>query len=120
MEQPAKKKWIEALESNKYAKNQTYLKQTISNDLTTWSFMGVFCDIFKEKLKANWILNPFNENKYYYLLGEIYIIPKILSDKFKIKIPERDLIIKCQEYYRLLPDFTNEIEFLKKDFKWMK
>lgn len=115
MDVKCKEKLIEALQSDKYLKDNTFLK--IDKDKKTYySLMGVFCDLFKDKLNANWILNPFEgEKQYYFILGQIAEIPKILSDKFRIKPVEVKLIKECQEKYKKNNHFREEIKFIEKN-----
>lgn len=100
---------------NDYIKGEEYLKETIEVE-DKYTLMGVFCDIFKHKLKANWIENPLLENrKTYYLLGSLKEISKILLKKLKVKSEVYEIIKNCQKKYKNEPDFKKEIVFLDKN-----
>lgn len=113
MDDKTKKLFLNSL--NDYIKGEEYLKETIEAE-DKFTLMGVFCDIFKHKLKANWIENPLLENrKTYYLLGGLKEISKILLKKLKIKPETYEIIKSCQKKFKNETDFKKEIIFLDKN-----
>ena len=113
MDKSIKKEFIEKLLD--YEKGKEYLRE-FNNEKYYYTLMGVFCDIFINKLKANWIQTPFIKNiTTFYLLGELKVVSKILLKKLKITSDEYTVIIECQKKYKDKPDFKNEIIYLTKN-----
>lgn len=113
MDEKIKKKFIGNLE--KYKKGKDYLKETI-DDEDKFTLMGVFCDVFRNTLQADWIENPLiKDRKTYYLLGSCQEISKILIKKLKIKVAKYDIIKECQKKYKNELDFKKEIIYLNQN-----
>lgn len=109
MDQDTLTKWLDALESKKYAKNKNkFLKYE-----SLWSIKGVLCDITKHIFKADWIQNPFDNDPNHYLLGTNMDIPKCLINKLKISKEELELINTCENDYLKSDDFSLDINYLK-------
>lgn len=113
MENKTKELFLDNL--NNYTKGIDYLKEFYNNE-ERYTLMGVFCDLFKDNLKANWIENPLLENrKTYYLLGSLKEISKILLKKLKVTKEEYIVIQAAQKKYKNEPDFKKEHIYLTKN-----